>query len=256
VLKNIGVIRNTGFELTLGIQPVRTDLVTWSGQLNLTRNRNMVISLGPGITPFFLGGSQRVVAGYPLFGFWERPVVGYADLNHDGVIEANEVLLGDTAVYMGDAAPRYQASWHTTLGLLRGTLTLDAGFDYQHGLTQLNQTIYQNQLFNRGLNDPNAPLGEQATAVALAQTLYGAFQTTSTLRFNSVTVRYRMPAGVARRFGATALSVAVQGANLGLWTSYRGKDPDVNVNPTGNQVTDSGQLPVPRTWLVRLSATY
>ncbi len=57
-------------------------------------------------------------------------------------------------------------------------------------------------------------------------------------------------------FGAAALTLAVQGANLGLWTSYRGKDPDVNVNPTGNQVTDGGQLPVPRTWQVRLSASY
>jgi TonB-dependent SusC/RagA subfamily outer membrane receptor len=256
VLKNVGVIRNTGLELTLGIQAVRSDLVTWGGQLNLTRNRNMVVSLGPGITPFFLSAYQRVAAGYPLFGFWARPVAGYADVNHDGVIEPTELLFGDSAVFMGDASPAYQASWHTTLALLRGALTVDAGFDYQHGLTQLNQTLSQNQVFSQGLNDPNASLGQQAAAAALPQTLYGAYQTVSTLRFNSVTVSYRMPPAVARRFGAAALTLAVQGANLGLWTSYRGKDPDVNVNPTGNQVTDGGQLPVPRTWQVRLSASY
>jgi len=256
VLKNIGVIRNTGLELTLGFEAVRSDLVTWSGQLNFTRNRNMVISLGPGIAPFFLSQNQRVAAGYPLFGFWARPVVGYADVNHDGVIEPSELLLGDSAVFMGDASAGYQASWHTTLGLAHGALTVDAGFDYQHGLTQLNQTLAQTQVFTQGLNDPNASFGQQAAAAALSQTLYGAYQTVSTLRFNSMTVSYRMPPAVARRLGAAALSIAVQGANLALWTNYHGKDPDVNVNPTGNQVTDAGQLPVPRTWQVRVSASY
>jgi hypothetical protein len=157
---------------------------------------------------------------------------------------------------MGDASAGYQASWHTTLGLAHGALTVDAGFDYQHGLTQLNQTLAQTQVFTQGLNDPNASFGQQAAAAALSQTLYGAYQTVSTLRFHSMTVSYRMPPAVARRLGAAALSIAVQGANLALWTNYHGKDPDVNVNPTGNQVTDAGQLPVPRTWQVRVSASY
>jgi hypothetical protein len=44
--------------------------------------------------------------------------------------------------------------------------------------------------------------------------------------------------------------------NLGLFTSYRGKDPNVNAYPNGNTVLDAGQLPSPRTWQLRVSLQY
>ena len=63
-------------------------------------------------------------------------------------------------------------------------------------------------------------------------------------------------ASAARRLGASALSVALQGTNLGLHTNYRGKDPDVNAYTTGNGVVDTGVLPQPRTWRLTLTARY
>jgi hypothetical protein len=81
-------------------------------------------------------------------------------------------------------------------------------------------------------------------------------QTVNTLRFNSLSVNYRVPAAVARRLGAQTLNIAVQGSNLGLWTNYRGLDPNVNAFSTGNNVTDTGVLPQPRTWQVRVNASY
>jgi hypothetical protein len=81
-------------------------------------------------------------------------------------------------------------------------------------------------------------------------------QTVNTLRFNSLNVSYAVPRRVARRLGADALSVSVQGSNLGLFTNYRGKDPNVNAYGSGNSVVDTGMLPTPRTWQLRVSATY
>ena len=52
------------------------------------------------------------------------------------------------------------------------------------------------------------------------------------------------------------MSFAVQGTNLGLFTNYRGKDPNVNAYGSGNGLADTGQLPQPRSWQVRVSATY
>ena len=77
-----------------------------------------------------------------------------------------------------------------------------------------------------------------------------------TTRHYHLSVRYALPAGLARRLGAQRLSIAVQGSNLGLWTNYRGLDPNVNTLDTGNSVTDTGVLPMPRIWQVRLDATY
>jgi hypothetical protein len=56
--------------------------------------------------------------------------------------------------------------------------------------------------------------------------------------------------------GVRALTVALQGRNLGLLTTYHGKDPDVNAYSTGNNVADTGVLPQPRTWQLRVSASF
>jgi hypothetical protein len=52
------------------------------------------------------------------------------------------------------------------------------------------------------------------------------------------------------------MSLALQGTNLALWTGYQGKDPDVNANATGNAMADTGVLPVPRTWQLRVNVAY
>jgi hypothetical protein len=251
--RNIGTIRNTGLELTLATEFVHTDLLTWRTDLTVGRNQNRVVTLNGGTT-VDLGNNQRVVAGYPLFGFWAKPILGYADANHDGLIEPREVLVGDSAVFMGSAEPNYSASLHTGVGLLRGVVSIDADLNYQNGLTQSNNASVNNQVFSRALNDPSAPFGEQAAAVG--HTLYGLFQTVSTLRLTSFGIAYRLPAAVARRLGASAMSLALQGTNLGLWTDYHGKDPDVNANASGNAVADTGVLPVPRSWQLRVNVAY
>ena len=49
------------------------------------------------------------------------------------------------------------------------------------------------------------------------------------------------------------MSLALQGSNLGLHTNYHGKDPDVNAYSNGNQTADTGQLPQPRVWSLRVT---
>jgi len=254
VLRNIGVVRNTGLELTLGTHLVRSALVDWSADLGVARNHNLVVSLGPGVDPLFLSSTQRVVAGYPLFGYWARPILGYADRNHDGVIQPSEVLLGDSLVFMGAAEPNYEAGLHSTLALFSSALTLGLGFQYQNGLTQQNIVAMNGLALSQALNDPHASFAVQAAAVA--PTNYGEIETVSVLRLTGLTVSYQVPRSVARGIGAEALTVTLQGANLALWTNYRGKDPNVNVFSTGNALADAGQLPIPRTWQVRVSASY
>ena len=256
MLKNIGVVRNTGLELTLGTQLVRSDLLTWSASTNLSRNRNVVVELGRGVEPFNLGDAGRVAPGYPLFGRWSKPIVGYSDENADGIIEAREVLLGDTLVYMGETVPNFVASLHTTLSFFRGRLTVGTSLAYEDGLTQVNELARSYRSFARGAVDPSASLGEQAAVVSLNKTNYGITQTVSTLRFNSLSVAYNASPSLARRVGARSLTIALQGSNLGLRSNYAGKDPAVNAYATGNGVADTGQLPQPRHWLLSLRAGY
>jgi TonB-linked SusC/RagA family outer membrane protein len=256
-LRNIGVIRNTGLEMSVSTQLVRSDAVTWSTTFNLSRNHNLVTQLGAGVLPFGTNDS-RVVAGYPLFGRWARPILGYADANSNGVIERSEVQLGDSLEFMGASEPNYEANLFMTVSLFRGTVTVSGGFAYQNGLTQINSTIGGpgQTIFSPGASDPSSPFGEQAAVAVLDETSYGLLQTVNTLRFNSLSVAYNASPSISRRFGARALTVALQGTNLGLYTNYRGKDPSVNAYATGNLVRDSGVLPLPRSWLLSVHATY
>lgn len=256
IWKNIGVIRNTGVEATVTARAVRSDLLTWSWTLGVSHNKNLVVALARGVDPFNIGNGQRVAPGYPLFGRWARPILGYADADQDGVIEANEVQLGDSLVFMGETMPNYEVSSYTSFSLLRGVITVNAGFDYQNGLTQINQTARENRSLSRAANDPTAEFSRQAAVAVMGETDYGLVQTVNTLRFNSLSVAFNAPPSLARRFGTRALTIALQGSNVGLFTNYHGKDPNVNAYAAGNLVADTGVLPQPRSWQLVVSARF
>ena len=273
ILENIGVIRNNGVEASVGTQLVRSRAITWSAQLSFSKNSNVVASLSPGVaalnTTSNTGGVSslfRLEPGYPLFGIWARPIIGYADANSDGVLEPSEVLVGDSLAFMGASTPDYSASLSTGLSLFGGVVHLDAGFLYEHGLTQISAADIGRTSASRALNDPTTPRSELAGILVLTPDLgpsllglstpYGVIQSVSLLRFNSLSIAYNAPASFAKNFGASALAVALQGTDLGLFTNYHGKDPNVNAYPNGNNVLDTGQLPAPRTWQLRVSLRY
>jgi len=255
--ENIGVVRNTGIELGLGIEPIRTDLLAWRANLQLSSDRNVVVELGDGVEPFYtdLGeGRTRVAAGYPLFGRWAKPVLGYTDRNGDGVLDPGEIVYGDTAVYVGSTLPEFSASLHSTFSLFRGALSISAGLLYEDGMTQFNTLRKNLRAFTKGWNTPSAQLDGQLPALDRSE--FTSIQTVNSLRLNSLSATYTVPTRVARRFGASSLSLSIQGTNLGLWTNYSGLDPNVNGSVTGNNVVDTGVIPTPRTWQIRVNATY
>ena len=70
VILNAGEIRNRGVELSLNTTPVRTKSgLTWTVELNWSKNDNEVVSLSPGIENLFLSGFTNgaiyAVAGEP-----------------------------------------------------------------------------------------------------------------------------------------------------------------------------------------------
>ncbi|MBX6332526.1 MAG: TonB-dependent receptor, partial [Gemmatimonadaceae bacterium] len=206
ILKNIGEIRNTGLELNVSTQLVRSDPLTWSATLNLSRNHNLVTKLGKGVDPFYASNGQRIAPNYPLFGQWAKPILAYADVNGNGIIEASEVQVGDSAVFMGETVPNYEANISSTVSLFRGAVTASANLDYQDGLTQINQAMSTaaggGGFFLRGVSDPTAPFSEQAAVAVMNVTPYGLLQTVSTLRLMSLSVAYNAPPSLAQRFGA------------------------------------------------------
>jgi hypothetical protein len=84
----------------------------------------------------------------------------------------------------------------------------------------------------------------------------GLVQKVNTFRFNDLSINYDLPHTMAAWFRVPRMTVALQGSNLALHTNYRGKDPGVNAFATvssGDETVDTGQLPQPRIWWLKVS---
>ena len=69
---NVGEIRNTGTELTVNVKVFDSRALSWTVGANISNDNNRVVHLDPGFNPNKLLG---IVAGYPLFSDWARPIV-------------------------------------------------------------------------------------------------------------------------------------------------------------------------------------
>jgi hypothetical protein len=222
-----------------------------------------LLSFVQGINSSPGGLDSRLAVGYPIDGIWVRTVAGYTDANHNGVIDVSEIAISDSAVYLGAQDPRFTSSFGSRLGLLNNRLSFDVQFEYQSGVTQYNSLGMT--MLRSAASVPDATLDDQVAYLATLyiSSFFGSsstrsrylYQTVDMLRWRSMSVNYMLPPSVTQLFHGRAMTVALQGSNLWLHTNYRGKDPNVNATLSGEGVTDMGQIPQPRTWVLRVTLT-
>jgi hypothetical protein len=265
IFKNVGVVRNQGSELSLDTRLVETQAVAWTVGGNLSAMTSRVMRLNPG-QQTIINGNQRIEAGYPLWAIWARPIKTFADANRDHVLQPDEIRYGDSAVFVGQPDPKYQASLHTGVTLLNGRLGINATFESQE-FTQYNAGALASGSYYLLPNAPGATLATQAGVIATqplglggfgaSVTDIGVIQTVNLFRFSALSNNYVLPTTITRRMRVPSATLALQGSNLGLHTNYHGKDPSVNVFATsgtaGDQTVDAGQVPQPRLWRPTLS---
>jgi outer membrane receptor protein involved in Fe transport len=257
---NLGTIRNSGGDVDVSLRVIDRSALTWDVRTAVSKDRNRVVSLNGDAATFNTGViGSRIVPGYPLTGVWAVPLAGFADANQNGIIDVGEVIGGDSLVYLGSQEPSLTSMLHTDIGLFRGRLLLSAGMAYVGGVLQ-NNRLAQTELRSTA-SAPDATLAQQAAAVFGIGTTtstsagIGEYQSVNTFRLSDVSIAYTLPDAIARVFRGRALSVAVQGSNLLLKTNYRGKDPNVNSILNGEGVSDTGQIPEPRTWNLKFTLT-
>ena len=266
-LENLGSVSNKGFELTVNTRIVNTRDLAWDMTLAGSTIKNRLLSLGTGIPPV-ISGIQRHQVGYPLGGFWDRPILSYNDANGNGIIEPNEIVIGDTAVFKGSSQPTRQLSMNHTLTLFHGRVRLGGLVDYQGGFYQYNSTEEFRCISTgnncRAIMDPSTPLAQQATAVARrltpSATEWGFIEKADFAKLREVSLTYYMPDAWAHAFRSQHASITVAGRNLHTWTSYSGVDPELNqlgqTSFNGFGVRDFLTQPPVRTFIVRANFTF
>ena len=256
--ENLGSVKNAGVEGQITAQLLQDKRFGWDASFAGSANSNKLVDLGP--VPPIIGTLIQERAGYPLFGWWSRPITGYADKNGDGLLDVTEVTVGDTAVFLGYSAPRYEMTFNNGFDFLDRTLRIATLFDYKGGYKGDNDTQRircQNRVNCREEADPTASLEHQARVVALrdnpARTQAGFIEDGSFVRWRELSVTYSAPDRMATRvFRAQSASLTFAARNLHVWTKYSGVDPEASYG-SGNVPNDFQTAPPPTYFTLRLN---
>ncbi|MFN2637044.1 MAG: SusC/RagA family TonB-linked outer membrane protein [Gemmatimonadaceae bacterium] len=290
-LVNLGRVDNRGHEVLLDLKPLTADRFKFDVSFNGSVNDNKVVNLGctvvagvcTPITPiiFGLGGaSQRHQNGYPLGGYWDWKLVSFEDKNGDGIISrvncptynatpnpqiaggpACEVVLSDTAVYLGNPLGRTELAVTPNLTLLNW-LNIRALFDHRGGLTLNNSTEFfrcsSSSSICKAIEDKSASLLEQAKAISTRMGSRGAyFENANFWKLRELAITATLPQTFANSVRASNVSVTLSGRNLKTWTKYTGLDPELNTSSASNfNTADFLTQPPTRYWVARLNMTF
>ncbi|MDP2724015.1 MAG: SusC/RagA family TonB-linked outer membrane protein [Bacteroidales bacterium] len=129
---NEGILTNQGFEIVLNVVPIQTPNVLFKTGINLSRNRNHVVSLGQYTDIFPIGdiwelnGPEMALREGDEYG----TIYGYDYVyneNGERLVndEGTKYLTTDTRVPIGNASPDFIGGWYTELyykGFRLGTL--------------------------------------------------------------------------------------------------------------------------------------
>jgi TonB-linked SusC/RagA family outer membrane protein len=257
--ENIGSVQNRGLEVLLSTQRDVGSSARVDATVSIARNTNKLLKLG---VPPIVNGEIQQREGYPLFGFWDRPILGFNDANHNGIIEVGEVTVGDTALYLGSSIPRTVITLNAGLSFFKNRLRLAGQLDYRgdwkaYNLTERFRCVGAG--FNcAAVNDPNDNLADQARAVAAGSSARGFTQagyiTNGTfMRLREASLTYTAPEAWAKLVRAQSMQFSLTGRNLLKWTNYDGIDPELNGNGQSDFPDDFLTAPPIRTVAVRVS---
>lgn len=292
ITQNIGSLQNKGFEyLISGVLIDKSDLKL-NTSLNMSFNRNKILSLGDKTEIFSHGGWSTntdpwfiLKVGKPLGefrglvsqGLWQTNEAAEAALYGKKPgdskymdVDGNHSIGGEDMVDLGSSQPDFIWGWNTSLEYKNFDLTL-----YVNGV-QGNKVWNMNHWFLIAAgSDVKYPLGLEtlnhwtptntnttiaaysATAGTLGQTSQ-FLEDGSFIRLSNVTLGYTFPKRIIGNKFSDA-RIYVSGQNLLLITKYSGTDPEITVTPGWTDISqgiDFGAYPATRTITVGIKVAF
>ena len=259
-LANVGAVRNTGIELELGFDIMRTKDFSWDATLNFASNKNKLTSLsnskwsgdevlwapcnGQGLSGQY---SQLIMVGEPLGTFYGKKFIG---LDENGMeMYAND---GKSQI-IGCAQPDFTYGITTNLRYKNWSLSLN--FRGSQGNDVYNNTannfMYLNSLPGRNVL---AAAVNSGISVNQAKTYSSQFiEDGSFFRLDNLTLGYPCLKITNARAYFTA-------QNLFCITGYDGLDPEVNTDTQGKGGSILGvdylSYPRSRTFIFGVNVTF
>jgi TonB-linked SusC/RagA family outer membrane protein len=263
--RNVGAVRNRGYEALVHALLLDRPSLRWSVTLNGAINDNTVLAISPSVDAIYHSGTTvpSLVSGYPLKSYFDYPIESYSDADHDGIITASEVNVGDEPRFAGAGYPRTQVTGMMDVGLFHDVLRIGAAVEHRGGYKILNipESIRCGFGSCTGTTFRDASFARQAANVArltpsLHSTFWGYFEDGSFTRLRELSLTYALPTSLLQRLGFDAASVTLSGRNLALWSAYSGTDPEIKTVPGNDNYAatyDQSGVPTPTYWLLRVN---
>lgn len=264
---NVADLENKGFELALGITPVKTEDFSWTLNYTFTKNLNEVTSVqggGKTLLNSAYGVNFYAEEGQPVGTFYAR-----VPLKND----AGEYIVNpDTGYYVvSDEEQRIGDSQRDFVMGLQNTikyknLSLSFAFDWKQGgemysyTKRLNnftgngiETAYNNRepfiIPNSVIDNGDGTYSENTTPISRENVTNYWGNTTNNpgieqghvidktfIRMRDLSLYYSFPAKITDKLGLTKLQFGVYGKNLLLWTPKENPYVDPEVSTFGNDV--------------------
>lgn len=281
---NIGTLSNKGFEFSIGGTPISDRDFRWNTNVTFSLNRNKILSLGGLDNLYSIGGNNTFNAtlkvgqplgeftGYKFLGTWktkeaaEAAAVGYkpgdpkyVDVNNDHKFTQDDFLP------LGNATPSFTYGFINDIGYK--AFTLSFMFQGQQGSKVFSQTLaylwggpgdMKNATIAQAVpenlwspqhetDNPWWGASKGSYSNATSRFIYNS----SYAKLKNVSLTWRVPSNVSRRMKLTNLEVYVSGQNLWVITPYKGYDPEIDNQPTGNAISQGqefGVIPNPKSY--------
>jgi len=269
MLANVGEISNKGVEFAVSAIPVKTNDIKWETSINLSHNKNEVVSLSnqtysvdyintgnPNIGGYSTTDVQRIMEGEPIGTFYMWEWAGY---NSAGVSQfyVRDPQTGERTgdlttspqesdrTIVGSAQPKLTYGWNNTLNYKKWTLTA-----FVQGVTGnkiLNSTRAQYNFIGLIANGKNV-LSEVATNQKFTDVNAHApsdryLEDGSYLRLATLTLNYNF--GKIGNY-VQGLNVYATCNNVMTISGYKGLDPEVSLGGLTPGI-DSREYYYPRT---------
>lgn len=249
VVSNIGSIRNSGIELGLNTNNIKTNDFSWTTSINYSHNTNKIIDLfGNGANDVgnarFIGEKARVIYNYKVIGVWQTSEAAEAaafgqkpgqykiqDTNHDGKITA------DDRVVLGSDIP----DW---FGGITNNFTyrnFDFGFTVYTRQGTLQQSTFLDQFLNGDQNrarfgaynrdywttsNPSNTWANNAIETDATRRTAATYQNSSYTKISNMTLGYSLDKKTTDKIKVSKLRLYLTAYNPFVFTKFIGWDPE------------------------------
>lgn len=271
IISNAGSVQNSGIELLLNTQNVRTENFSWSSSVNFTMNRNEILSLGTEDADIFtapiwwnhqifrVGEVAGSFWGYNRLGTWGTDEVDEAarygrrpgdikleDKNDDGLLNFDDQQI------IGNGLPDFTMNVGNTFSYKNWDLTVDILINQGNDI--LDHSIILN-VDRVGYGNTYKQFFDQMWTPENQNTLYprvrknilkfdgadsGQVFDGSFIRGQNLNLAYNFERSLLDRIGLQSAKIYVNLQNFFLVTDYHGYDPEVS--SFGGQFTEGIEL--------------